>query len=100
MFADAGTANSPYALEAVVDGEDHLVYQHTLAPRRVITPAVAYLVTGALREVMKFGTAASSKALGVDFPAAGKTGTTDDYHDAYFIGYTPRPGLRHVGGIR
>lgn len=89
VFADAGTANAPYALEAVVDGQGHLVYQHEPAPKRVITPAVAYLVTGALREVMKFGTAASSKALGVDFPAAGKTGTTEDFHDAYFIGYTP-----------
>jgi penicillin-binding protein 1B len=90
VFANAGSANPPYALEAVVDGQNHLVYQHTLASRRVVAPAVAYLVTGALREVMKFGTAASSKALGVDFPAAGKTGTTEDYHDAYFIGYTPR----------
>jgi len=89
VFADAGTSNLPYALEAVVDGQGHLVYQHTAAPRRVVTPAVAYLITGALREVMKFGTAARSKALGVDFPAAGKTGTTEDFHDAYFIGYTP-----------
>ncbi|HEY2107885.1 MAG TPA: transglycosylase domain-containing protein [Candidatus Binataceae bacterium] len=89
VFADAGTANPPYALEAVVDGQDHLVYQHTPVSKRVVAPAVAYLVTGALREVMKFGTAARSKALGVDFPAAGKTGTTEDYHDAYFIGYTP-----------
>ncbi len=89
VFADAGMANPPYALEAVVDGQGHLVYQHTPVSKRVVTAAVAFLVTGALREVMKFGTAASSKALGVDFPAAGKTGTTDDYHDAYFIGYTP-----------
>lgn len=89
VFADAGTANAPYALEVVVDGQGRLIYRHTPAPRQVITPAVTYLVTGALREVMKFGTAASARALGVDFPAAGKTGTTEDFHDAYFIGYTP-----------
>jgi membrane peptidoglycan carboxypeptidase len=89
VFADAGTANPSYGLEAVIDGQGNPVYQHRPAPRSVITPPVAYLVTGALREVMKFGTAARSKALGVDFPAAGKTGTTEDYHDAYFIGYTP-----------
>jgi penicillin-binding protein 1B len=89
VFANGGMANAPYALEAVVDGQGRLVYQHTPASRRVATPSVAYLITGALREVMKFGTAARSKALGVDFPAAGKTGTTEDYHDAYFIGYTP-----------
>jgi len=89
VFADAGVENAPYAVEAVLDGQGNVVYQHAPSPRRVASAAVAYLVTGALREVMKFGTAASSRALGVDFPAAGKTGTTEDYHDAYFIGYTP-----------
>ena len=89
VFAAQGMARPTYALESVVDGDGHLVYQHEPAARRMITPEVSYLITGALREVMEFGTAASSKALGVDFPAAGKTGTTEDYHDAYFIGYTP-----------
>jgi penicillin-binding protein 1B len=89
VFAAAGVARPPYALESVLDGQGHLVYQHQDVAKRPITPAVAYLITGALREVMKYGTAASSKALGVKFPAAGKTGTTEDYHDAYFIGYTP-----------
>jgi len=89
VFAAGGMARPAYALESVVDGDGHLVYQHEPTARRMITPPVAYLITGALREVMDFGTAASSKALGVDFPAAGKTGTTEDYHDGYFIGYTP-----------
>jgi penicillin-binding protein 1B len=89
VFADSGVANAPYAVAAVLDGQGRVVYQHAPSPRRVATPAVTYLVTGALREVMKFGTAASARALGVNFPAAGKTGTTEDYHDAYFIGYTP-----------
>jgi penicillin-binding protein 1B len=89
VFADAGTENQPFAIDAVVDGQGRLVYQHRETPNRVVAPAIAYLITGALQEVMKFGTAARSKALGVDFPAAGKTGTTEDYHDAYFIGYTP-----------
>src|SRR5579875_464008 len=89
VFADAGTANAPYALEVVIDDQGKVVYQHQAQPKRIATPAVAYLITGALREVLNFGTAASSRALGVDFPAAGKTGTTEDYHDAYFIGYTP-----------
>jgi len=89
VFAAAGVARPPYALESVIDGQGHLVYQHQIVTKQMITPAVAYLITGALREVMKYGTAASSKVLGVDFPAAGKTGTTEDYRDAYFIGYTP-----------
>ena len=56
---------------------------------RIIRPAVAYLITGALKAVLRYGTGASAGRLGLDFPAAGKTGTTQDYKDAYFIGYTP-----------
>ena len=46
------------------------------------------MVTGALTKVLERGTAASAKALGFNKPAAGKTGTNDDYHDAWFVGYT------------
>jgi len=76
-------------VEAVVDRKDHLIYQHEEQDNRVIRPAVAYLITGALKAVLRYGTGASSGRLGLDFPAAGKTGTTQDYKDAYFIGYTP-----------
>jgi membrane carboxypeptidase/penicillin-binding protein len=50
--------------------------------------AVAYLMTGALRGVLQYGTGKGAARMGLDFPAAGKTGTTEDYRDAYFIGYT------------
>ena len=55
----------------------------------MIDPNVAYLMTGGLKAVLRSGTGASSARLGIDFPAAGKTGTTQDYKDGYFIGYTP-----------
>src|SRR5260370_115088 len=54
------------------------------------TTAVAYLLAGALKAVLRSGTGASAGRMGLDFPAAGKTGTTQDYKDAYFIGYTPQ----------
>jgi membrane peptidoglycan carboxypeptidase len=76
-------------VEAVVDAKDHLIYQHAEEENRVIRPAVAYLITGALKAVLRYGTGASAGRMGLDFPAAGKTGTTQDYKDAYFIGYTP-----------
>jgi penicillin-binding protein 1B len=89
VFASGGVENPPFAVESVVDGSGHLIYHHDDESRRVVRPAVAYLITGALKAVLRFGTGASAARLGLDFPAAGKTGTTQDYHDGYFIGYTP-----------
>jgi membrane carboxypeptidase/penicillin-binding protein len=65
-----------------------LIYQHHAEPVRVMSQAIAYLMTGALQAVFAYGTAQGAAKLGLDFPAAGKTGTTDDYRDAYFMGYT------------
>jgi penicillin-binding protein 1B len=90
VFASAGLQSPPYAVEAVVDAKDHQIYQYTEVENRVIRPAVAYLITGALKAVLRYGTGASAGRMGLDFPAAGKTGTTQDYKDAYFIGYTPQ----------
>jgi membrane carboxypeptidase/penicillin-binding protein len=88
VFADGGVVHTPYAIEAVVDGQGSVIYQHSPRPQRLMSRAVAYLMTGALRGVMQYGTAKSAARLGLDFPAAGKTGTTEDFRDAYFIGYT------------
>ncbi|MGB8681394.1 MAG: PBP1A family penicillin-binding protein [Candidatus Binatus sp.] len=89
VFATEGLQSPPYAVEAVVDAKGHQVYLHEDQENRVIRPSVAYLITGALKAVLRYGTGASAGRLGLDFPAAGKTGTTQDYKDAYFIGYTP-----------
>ena len=90
VFASGGVGRPPYAIEAIVDGGNHLIYQHSQTPERLMSRAVAYLITGALEGVFQYGTAASAARLGLDFQAAGKTGTTDDYRDAYFMGYTRR----------
>ena len=89
VFATEGLQSPPYAVEAVVDAKGHVIYRHADEQTRVIRPAVAYLITGALKAVLRYGTGASAGRMGLDFPAAGKTGTTQDYKDAYFIGYTP-----------
>lgn len=89
VFASEGIARPPYAIESVVDGRGHLIYQHELAEKRLIRRDVAYVMTGALEEVLSQGTGAVSASMGLRFPAAGKTGTTDEYRDAYFVGYTP-----------
>jgi len=88
VFADGGVVRAPYAIEAVVDKTGRIIYQHSARPQRLLSHAVSYLMTGALRGVLQYGTGKNAARLGLDFPAAGKTGTTEDYRDAYFIGYT------------
>jgi penicillin-binding protein 2D len=56
----------------------------------VLSPAVAFVATSMLEDVLDYGTAKSLAAFRKERPAAGKTGTTDDYRDAWFIGYTPQ----------
>jgi penicillin-binding protein 1B len=88
-FASGGTRSPAYAIESVSNVDGSEIYRHEGTDTRVVDPAVAYLMTGALKMVLKSGTGASAGQLGLDFPAAGKTGTTQDYKDAYFVGYTP-----------
>jgi membrane carboxypeptidase/penicillin-binding protein len=63
----------------------------TFSPDRhqAVSPQAAYLMTSLLKGVVDRGTGAKARALGVEGPVAGKTGTTDGYRDAWFIGYTP-----------
>ncbi len=58
-------------------------------PREVADPAVTYLVTNMMRSVLNEGTGASARAAGFALDAAGKTGTTNDLRDAWFVGFTP-----------
>jgi penicillin-binding protein 1A len=62
-------------------GEEHHV--------QAISPTTAYLMSSMLSDVVSSGTATRVRAAGFTLPAGGKTGTTDDYADAWFIGYTP-----------
>ena len=88
VFADGGVVRAPYAIEAVVDSHGKMIYQHSPQPQRLMSRAVAYLMTGALRGVLQYGTGKGAARMGLNFAAAGKTGTTEDYRDAYFLGYT------------
>lgn len=56
----------------------------------VLSPATAFVTTAMLKDVLNYGTAKGLKNFSRQHPAAGKTGTTDDYRDAWFVGYTPQ----------
>lgn len=89
-FANAGLRVEPYAVEAAMDSEGEMLEYHAPQPVRAISPAEAYIMTSLLREVVLTGTAKSLESWGLADVSAGKTGTTNDGKDAWFIGYTPR----------
>jgi membrane carboxypeptidase/penicillin-binding protein len=82
--------NGAIAVRAVRDRDGALDPVDAGEPVAVITPAEAYLVTSLLEGVIASGTGASARALGVSGAIAGKTGTTNDGRDAWFVGYAPR----------
>ncbi len=89
VFANGGMAATPISVKKVIDRKGGLVEGHRLEMKRVIPAADAYLVTHLLEGVMERGTGAGARRKGFRHPAAGKTGTSNDYKDAWFAGYTP-----------
>ena len=87
VFANHGVRLEPSAILMITDSTGRVLYSNDAVPKQAIKPDTAYLITNLLRGVIERGTAWKARELGR--PAAGKTGTTNDYHDAWFIGYTP-----------
>ncbi len=89
VFAAGGISPHPLALKAVSDANGELLEQRHLSIERKISPQKAFMMNNLLRGVVTNGTARAIVANGILWPAAGKTGTTNNYRDAWFIGYTP-----------
>jgi penicillin-binding protein 1A len=87
-FAAGGVRREPYLIERIDDPDGTILYQAHPQQRQILSPAIAWMVAQTLRGVIERGTAASAKSLGLDRIAAGKTGTTDEYKDAWFAGFT------------
>ncbi len=87
VFADHGLKLGPASIITVADRNGVVVYRDDAIPQVVMKPETAYLITYLLEGAIERGTGWEARSLGR--PAAGKTGTTNDYHDAWFIGYTP-----------
>ena len=77
-------------IRRVETASGEVLYEHKAAPQRVISESTAFLMTTMLADVINSGTAWPARRVGFTLPAAGKTGTTNDYRDAWFIGFTPR----------
>ncbi len=87
VLANGGRRVEPYFIRKIVDRNGHVLEEQAPQVEQAIDPRVAFLTTSVLQNVVQEGTGERVKAIGR--PVAGKTGTTDDYFDAWFIGYTP-----------
>ncbi|MCU1370141.1 MAG: rane carboxypeptidase (penicillin-binding protein) [Ilumatobacteraceae bacterium] len=88
-FANDGMRNEPYYVERIEDRNGKVLYQHQLNPVRVISPQTARLVNQVLESNVVGGTGKNAQIDGGQ-AAAGKTGTTNDSADVWFVGYTPQ----------
>ncbi|MBT0665910.1 PBP1A family penicillin-binding protein [Geobacter pelophilus] len=89
-LANGGLRTEPRTIVRIYDRNRHAWSETPPATVSVISPEVAFVTTSMLEDVMAYGTAKSLKRFSKERPAAGKTGTTDDYRDAWFVGYTPQ----------
>ncbi len=86
-FPNGGFAVTPRAIVRVLDASEGVVVENAVRRKRVLPEAVAFQTTSMLRDVIDLGTASSARSLGVRGPAAGKTGTTSEFKDAWFVGF-------------
>lgn len=88
-FANLGHNSEPRFVTRIDDAKGNEIWRAETRTHNAIKPAVAYIVTNMLQEAVNSGTGASVRQAGYRGVAAGKTGTTNDGADAWFVGYTP-----------
>jgi len=88
-LASQGYYNELLTIRDVVDQKGKVLEKRSIKPRRVLPSQVAYLTTHLMEGVVERGTAAGVRRMGINLPVAGKTGTTNDMTDAWFVGFTP-----------
>jgi penicillin-binding protein 1B len=88
-LANGGVRARSVAVKHVMDQNTKVLEKRDVKLEQVISPSLAYTMNELLKGVMDRGTGASARRWGFTRPAAGKTGTTNDYKDAWFVGYTP-----------
>jgi penicillin-binding protein 1A len=87
VFPNGGVAIRPFGILEVLDREGRSIWRPKLHMRTAVSPETAAIVTDMLQAVVKSGTGKAASSIGR--PLAGKTGTTDTYRDALFVGFSP-----------
>src|SRR6185369_3886238 len=89
-FANLGVKAEPISILAVATHDGKLLESREVRTKTVAPAGVCYVMNDVLKDVFTYGTGSKARQLGFDRPFAGKTGTTSNYRDAWFIGYSPR----------
>jgi penicillin-binding protein 1A len=89
VIASGGQYFEPFCIERVETPWGEPLYEHFISGRQVARPELIYLLLDMMKEVLDGGTAISARNAGFRLPAGGKTGTTDDFCDSWFTGFTP-----------
>ena len=85
-IANMGKFNKPTPIIKILDRNGKVLYEHKNNPTQVVKPETAYMMISMMEDVMTRGT---GRGAAINRPCAGKSGTTSDYHDAWFVGFTP-----------
>ena len=89
VFANQGIRVEPLAVVRVESREGELLWENKPRKEAVLSPQTSYIMTSMLQAVVESGTGRGARARGFSRPAGGKTGTTNDYTDAWFVGFSP-----------
>ena len=89
-FANGGMVRRPVLIRRVEDSAGNVLFEDPGKSERAVSEATAFLMASLLADVINAGTAYRARQAGFTLPAAGKTGTTNDYVDAWFVGFTPK----------
>ncbi len=88
-FANGGERVYPSMIKRLIDRDGNVMYENISTPVRVLSPETAYIMASLLNSVIEDGTGRGARWRGFRRPAAGKTGTTNEFTDCWFIGFTP-----------
>lgn len=88
-FPNSGLRSEPFMIQSMNNRQGEELESHIVSKKHVLSPQNAFFVTSMLRDVNTRGTAAKIWGSGFHIPSGGKTGTTNDYVDAWYIGFTP-----------
>jgi 1A family penicillin-binding protein len=88
MFPNGGLAVTPRGIMRVLDADGGVALDNPIHTDRVLSPQTAFQMVSMLGDAIDRGTGASVRRAGITFPAGGKTGTTNDFKDAWFVGFS------------